>query len=298
MLLAVTAAGLVSMPPPVLAQINTHSTDTVAASRASAISQETLDGLLAPVSLYPDVLLAQVLMASTYPIDVVEAARWLQEQPDLGGDALEDALSSFDWDPSVKSLVAVPQVLQHMSDSPRWMQALARAVLDDQPRVMASVQALRQKARDAGTLASNDMQTVNADTDAASGIEYISIAPTSPQVVYVPVYDPYVVYGTWWWPSRPVYWGPPVGAVYSAGIFWSPYYYYPPLVFWGGFNWGRSVITINAPTYRAHRYRPHYRMSPRGSNHIERRRTPTYTPSTGGRSRPHNHNRPRSGHRR
>jgi hypothetical protein len=302
-LLAVTAASFISLSsisPPVLAQINTQSTTTVTASQALTISQETLDGLLAPIALYPDTLLAQVLMASTYPIDVVEAARWQREQPDLGGHALEDVLSSFDWDPSVKSLMAVPQVLQHMSDSPRWTQALGRAVLDDQPRVIATIQALRQKARDAGTLTSNDKQTINVGTDAANGIEYISIAPASPQVVYVPVYDPTVVYGAWWWPSRPFYWGPPVGAVYSAGFYWGPHYYYhPPLAFWGGFNWGRSVITINRPVYRppAH-HRPHYRTESRGSgsSYGERRRADGDGSSArGGRSRSQDGSNSRSG---
>jgi hypothetical protein len=221
---------------------------------------------------------------------VIEAARWRQEHPDPSEQALGDALSAFDWDPSVKSLVTVPQVLQYMTDSPRWMQALGRAVLDDRQHVMASVQALRQKALDTGTLASNDKHTVNVDTDASNGIEYVSITPASPKVVYVPVYDPYVVYGSWWWPSRPVYWGPPVGAAYSGGFYWSPYYYYPPLVFWGGFNWGRGMITFNAP-HRSHHYRHHHRTSPRGSN-VWRQRSP----SGGGHSRPHN--RSHSRHRR
>ncbi|MCL2160311.1 MAG: DUF3300 domain-containing protein, partial [Betaproteobacteria bacterium] len=183
------------------------------ASRAPEISQEALDGLLAPIALYPDALLAQVLMATTYPMDVIEAARWQQEHPDLDEQALQEELDSFDWDPSVKSLVAVPQVLQYMNDSPRWMWDLGNAVMDDQQRVMESVQMLRQKAHANGSLMTNDKQTVSVDT--AYRDEYITITPASPRVVYVPVYDPYVVYGPWWWPSRPYYWGPPYGMAFS-----------------------------------------------------------------------------------
>jgi len=270
--LVVATAGLISMALPVLAQDNPYLPNMSATSQESAITQETLDSLLAPIALYPDALLAQVLMAATYPIDVIEAARWQQKNPDLSGQALQDALDSFDWDPSVKSLMTVPQVLQYMNDSPRWMQDLGRAVIEDQPRVMASVQALRQKAYAARTLTSNDKQTVRVDTDPAHNVRYITIAPASPQVVYVPVYDPYVVYGTWWWPSRPFYWGPPPGAVFSIGYFWWPHYY-PSVALWGAFHWGIGSITINVPAY----YRTHFRAPPAmGPNYAWRR-----SPSTG-----------------
>lgn len=263
--LSVLAMGLISAAPPALAQdiypVRTPDTSTIssisaasAASKASAISQEKLDSLLAPIALYPDVLLAQVLMASTYPLDVLEAARWQRENPDLSEEALQDALASFDWDPSVKSLVTVPQVLQYMSDSPRWMQDLGDAVMDDQQWVMASVQELRKKAYAAGMLTSNDKQTVDVDSDAA--IQYITITPSSPGVIYVPVYDPYVVYGSWWWRSRPFYWGLPPGAFFNSGFFWSNYYY-PSVALWGGFNWGFGTMIINVPVYRTyHRASP------------------------------------------
>ena len=260
--LAVAAAGLVSAALPALAQEDIYfsrTTPSQASSASSAISQEALDGLLAPIALYPDALLAQVLMAATYPMDVIEAARWQQEHPDLNGQALQDALDAFDWDPSVKSLATVPQVLQYMNDSPRWMSALGRAVIDDQPRVMATVQTLRQKAYAAGTLESNDKQTVRTDTVRKG--ERIMIEPASPQVVYVPVYDPYVVYGPWWWPSRPYYWGPPMGAAFVGGYYWGAYYY-PSMALWGGFNWGVGMITINVPVYRTYYRRAPSRMGP------------------------------------
>jgi len=245
------------------------------ASRAPEISQEALDGLLAPIALYPDALLAQVLMATTYPMDVIEAARWQQEHPDLDEQALQEELDSFDWDPSVKSLVAVPQVLQYMNDSPRWMWDLGNAVMDDQQRVMESVQMLRQKAHANGSLMTNDKQTVSVDT--AYRDEYITITPASPRVVYVPVYDPYVVYGPWWWPSRPYYWGPPYGMAFSAGYYWGSYYY-PSMAFWGGFNWGIGVMTINRPIYVRH-----YRRAPSsiGPNNAWRRPPNHHRPSYG-----------------
>jgi len=280
--LIAATAGLISVTLPALAQEEIYfskSTPSRAAPprASSAISQETLDGLLAPIALYPDVLLAQVLMAATYPTDVIEAARWRQEHPDLSEQALQDELDSFDWDPSVKSLVTVPQVLQYMNDSPRWMWALGRAVIDDQPQVMATVQALRQKAHAAGMLESNDRQTVRVDT-ARQG-EHITIEPASPQVVYVPVYDPYVVYGPWWWPSRPYYWGPPGGAVFTGGYYWGAWFY-PSVALWGGFNWGVGMMTINVPVYRTY-YR---HVPPRIGPYNAWRRPPSrgdYSPYSG-----------------
>ena len=219
-------------------------------------------------------------MASAYPLDVIEAARWQQETPNLSDQVLQNALASFDWDPSVKSLVTVPQVLQYMNNSPRWMQALGHAVMDDQEWVMASVQELRKKARAAGTLTSNDKQTVGVDTDAENGVEYVTITPTSPKVVYVPVYDPYVVYGPWWWPSRPFYWGPPSGVVLSSGFFWSSYYY-PTFALWGGFNWGLGAMIINVPIYRAY-----YRAPPPWRSHNVWRPSRGHASPLGGGYRP------------
>jgi hypothetical protein len=279
--LIIAAAGLVPMALPVSAQENTNTANAAAASQTSEISQEALDSLLAPIALYPDALLAQVLMAATYPMDVIEAARWQQAHPDLSGQALQNELASFDWDPSVKSLVTVPQVLHYMSDSPRWMQDLGYAVLDDQPWVMESVQVLRQKAHATGTLVSNDKQTVSVGTDTTTRVEYITIAPVSTQVVYVPVYDPHVVYGAWWWPSRPVYWRPPPGVVFSAGYFWGPRYY-PSVALWGNFNWGIGMITINAPVYSYYYRAP----PPMGPHNVWRRPPPVYAPPVGGYHRP------------
>jgi hypothetical protein len=165
---------------------------------------EELEQILAPIALYPDSLLAQILMASTYPLEVVQADRWVKQNKDLKGDPLTAALEKQPWDPSVKSLVNFPQVLTMMSEKLDWTQKLGDAFLAQQKDVMATVQALRKKAVEAGNLKTTKEQQVIVEK------ETIIIQSASPQVVYVPAYNPTVVYGTWAYPSYP------------------PAYYYPP----------------------------------------------------------------------
>ncbi len=183
-------------------------------------SQDELDQLLAPIALYPDELLMQVLIAATYPLEVVEAGRFVQQNPNLRGDALDQALAEKNWDPSVQSLAAFPQVLAMMSDKLEWTQRLGDAFLVDQQRVMDTAQALRRRAEAAGNLRSTPQQSVIDQSD------QIVIEPAQPDVVYVPVYDPLIVYGPWWAPAYPPwYWYPPpiygypVGVVITSGIF-------------------------------------------------------------------------------
>jgi len=165
---------------------------------------EELEQILAPIALYPDSLLAQIFMASTYPLEVVQADRWAKQNKDLKGDALTAALEKQQWDPSVKSLVNFPQVLAMMSEKLDWTQKLGDAFLAQQNDVMATVQTLRKRAADAGTLKTTKEQKVIVEQ------ETIIIESASPQVVYVPSYSPTVVYGAWPYPAYP------------------PYYYYPP----------------------------------------------------------------------
>ncbi|WP_432239210.1 DUF3300 domain-containing protein [Herbaspirillum robiniae] len=170
----------------------------------ASYSQEQLDQMLAPVALYPDSLLAQVLMAATYPLEVVQAQRFVEARPGLQGDGLARAVAPMPWDPSVKSLVQFPSVLAMMNDRLDWMQQLGQAFLAQQGPVMDTVQNLRERAQVAGSLQSSPQQRVLAD----DGL--IMIEPVDPQVVYVPYYNPVVVYGSWWWPSAPpVVWTPP-----------------------------------------------------------------------------------------
>lgn len=190
-------------------------------------TQQQLDQMLAPIALYPDSLLSQILMASTYPLEIVEAARWSKANPNLKDDDAVKAAEQNGWDPSVTSLVAFPQVLTMMDSNLAWTERLGDAFLAQQPQVMETVQNLRQRAYAAGNLRSNDQVRVDQQG------QTIVIEPPNPQVVYVPYYDPRVVYGPWWWPEYPpVYWGP-----------WPGYYVRPG--FGVGFAWGVG-ITVGA----------------------------------------------------
>jgi uncharacterized protein YceK len=231
--------------------INTYNKEsTNSAAARDVISDEELDVLLAPIALYPDALLAQVLMASTYPLDVVEAARWQSAHPNLSGASLQEALDQEAWQPAVKSLVMIPEVLQKMNTELSWTKALGDAVIDDQAAVAQRIQFLRREAQTAGKLSTNEQQvvTVEANTNTPSE-KIITITQAQPQVIYVPTYDPYVVYGTWWWRTPPTYWAAPPGVVLSSGYYWGNGF---RLGFdlWGGFSWSNRFLTINVPLYR------------------------------------------------
>ena len=163
-----------------------------------------LDQDLAPIALYPDQLLSQILMASTYPLEVMDADRWLQDRRNgrLRGRDLEDALYQEDWDPSVKSLVPFPQIIQMMASRPDWMDRLGDAFLAQEDDVMDAVQRLRQQAYRAGSLRTTPQHIVDYGP-------YISIRPARPDVVYVPVYDTRYAYGRWDYPDYPPMYFPP-----------------------------------------------------------------------------------------
>ena len=160
-------------------------------------TQQELDQMLAPLALYPDSLLSQILMASTYPLEIVEAARWVKAHPALQGDQAVKATDQYNWEPSVKSLVAFPNVLAMMDEKLDWTERLGDAFLSQQPEVMDTVQNLRQRASANGTLQSTDQVRIDQEE------QNISITSPDPQVVYVPYYDPTVIYGSWWWPAYP-----------------------------------------------------------------------------------------------
>lgn len=196
-------------------------------AQARVYNQAELDALIAPIALYPDSLLSQILMAATYPEEVAEAARWARANPHLKGDEAVRAAQNEPWDPSVKSLLAFPEVLARMDESPRWTRNLGEAFLNQEPHVMDTVQALRRRAQANGNLSSNDQYAVEQQGQA------IVVQPRT-QYVYVPHYDPYVVYGPWWWHAyRPVYWRP----WYAPPVFVSS-------VFFGGFNWHQRHVTV------------------------------------------------------
>lgn len=165
-------------------------------------SQAELDQMLAPVALYPDQLLSQILMAATYPLEVVQAARFQRSNPGLQGEEAVRAASAHDWDPSVQSLLAFPNVLQQMDTDLDWTERLGDAFLGQQEQVMDTVQALRSRAYAAGNLDTNEQVRVVHER------EIIMVQPARSNLFYVPYYDPLTVYGSWWWPQyRPVSWG-------------------------------------------------------------------------------------------
>ena len=214
---------------------------------AKTFTQQDLDQLLAPIALYPDALLAQVLMASTYPLEVVAAERWVKANATLKDKALEDALQKQTWDPSVKSLAVFPQVLTMMSEKIDWTQKLGDAFLAQQKEVMATVQELRQKASAQGNLKDTDQQKVI--TEKVESTTIIKIEPAKPEVVYVPTYNPTVVYGSWWWPSYPPYAYYPPGYVAGAALVGFTAGVIVGGALWGGVNWGRGDVDINVNRY-------------------------------------------------
>jgi hypothetical protein len=222
------------------------------AQDSASFKNEELDQMLAPIALYPDSLLSQILMASTYPADVKAAADWSKAHPDDKGDSAVQKVESQEWDPSVKSLVAFPQVLAMMREKPNDVQRLGDAFLADPGRVMDRVQYLRKKAQDAGNLKSNEQQKVVTQT--VESKQVIVVEPAQPQTVYVPVYQPSVVYGPWMYPSYPpYYWPPPAyyypGAAFVGGVIWGAAMVGVANSLWGGFGWGGNDVNINVNKY-------------------------------------------------
>jgi hypothetical protein len=192
---------------------------------ATTFNSEQLDAMLASIALYPDELLMQMLMASTFPLQIVEASRWLSSgtNQNLQGEALAHALAPLPWDPSVKSLVPFPQVLAQMDQHLDWTQQIGYAMATQQADVLDSVQRLRRQAQSAGTLKNSEQQVVSTldETDAEGQPlpgQAIVIQPADPQTVYVPVYDPAWAYGGWPYPSYPPIYYPPPGYYPGAGL--------------------------------------------------------------------------------
>ena len=222
-----------SQPAPAAApQPTVAAAPAVAPVAPTTYTTAQLDQWVAPVALYPDPLLSQVLMASTYPSNVVQAVQWSRDNPTLQGDAAIQAVSGQSWDPSVKSLVAFPQLMALMGENPDWVQNLGNAFLAQPQDVMDAVQRLRLLAQQTGSLKSTPQQTVTNTqkttviqtpststtkvTSSAPTSTVINIEPTDPQVVYVPNYNPTVVYGSW--PNTaypPVYLPPPPGEQFA-----------------------------------------------------------------------------------
>ncbi len=224
------------------ATVATESTEEI---KKAKITEAELDQMMAPIALYPDSLLAQILMASTYPSDLTEAVKWSKDNPKQEGDAAVKIVQTKSWDPSVMSLVAFPQVLAMMAKKPDWIKKLGEAFLSDSERIMDSVQKLRKKAKEQGNLKSSDEQKVITEEKATETI--IIIEPAKPETVYVPVYNTTVVYGTWWWPH------------YTPWYYYPPHYAYNPVMpavrfavgvgityaLWSNCHWGHGRGSVN-----------------------------------------------------
>lgn len=213
----------------------------------TALGKPQLEQLVAPIALYPDDLLSQVLMASTYPLEVVEAARWARDNKNVTGTALQDAMVTQSWDPSVKSLAAVPQTLQMMSEKLDWTQKLGDAFLAQQKDVLDAVQTLRQRADAAGNLKTTPQQKVSRTARQGSGAgpaSVIAIEPVDPDMLYVPVYDPVLAYGAWPYGGyQPFYWYPP--GYIAGGVFGFAAGVAVGAAIWGHVDWWRRDVNIN-----------------------------------------------------
>jgi hypothetical protein len=218
-----------------------------AQGQVAKIPLDQLDSLVAPIALYPDPLLAQVLAASTYPLELIQLQQWLTKNPGLKDKALADAAEKQPWDPSIQALAALPDVVKRLADDIQWTTDLGNAFLAQQADVMEAVQRMRQKAQEKGNLKSTEQQKV--ETKVVESKSVIVIEPANPQVVYVPSYDPVVAYGPPVYPYPPIYYPPP--GYYAAGMAISFGIGVAMGAFWGGggwgwgCGWGGNNITIN-----------------------------------------------------
>jgi uncharacterized protein DUF3300 len=233
--------------------------DVSAEQAAPLIPNDQLDSLVAPIALYPDPLLSQVLVASTYPLEIIQLQQWIQKNSSLKGDDLTNAVQKQDWDPSIQAMSVFPDLVKRLSDDIKWTTDMGNAFLAQQGDVMDAVQRMRKKAMDAGNLKSSEQQKVETKTVETQTV--VVIQPASTQVVYVPVYSPVVVYGPPIYPYPPIYYPPP--SYYAAGVFiafgvgiaYGSYYRGG----WGyGCGWGRGNYNNNINININNNYVSHY----------------------------------------
>src|ERR1043166_4640235 len=228
------------------AQSQVMTTTTSDAEQTTKLPNDQLDSLVAPIALYPDPLLAQVLAASTYPLEIIQLQQWMDRNKNLKDKALADAVAKQPWDPSVQALAATPDVVQRMAGNIQWTNDLGNAFLAQQSDVMDAVQRMRGKAESKGTLKTSAQQTVQTKT-VEGGKQVVVVEPANPEVVYVPSYDPAVVYGPaptsypyypytypGYYPGMGLAWG---AAGFALGA-WAGGY-------WGDCDWNNGDININ-----------------------------------------------------
>jgi hypothetical protein len=257
---------------------------TSAQSQTSKIPPDQLDSLVAPIALYPDPMLAQVLAASTYPLEIIQLQQWLEKNESLKDKALADAVAKQSWDASVQALAALPDVVKRLADDIRWTADLGNAFLAQQSDVMDAVQRMRKKAQDKGNLKSTEQQKV--ETKVIENKSIIVVEQANPQVVYVPSYDPVIVYGPPIYPYPPIYY-PPAG-YYAAGMALSFGVGVMMGAFWsGGWGWGcgwggNNDITIN----RNNNFNRNTNVGGGNRNNINGGNRPSNQPARGAGNRP------------
>src|SRR5207302_8097499 len=207
-------------------------TTTTNEQETTKLPNAELDSLVAPIALYPDPLLAQTLAAATYPLEIIQLQQWLEKNKNIKDKALADAVAKQSWDPSVQAMAALPDVVKRLADDIRWTTDLGNAFLAQQSDVMEAVQRMRKKAQDKGNLKSTEQQKV--ETKVIESKSIIVVEQANPQVVYVPSYDPVIVYGSPIYPYPPIYYPPYAYATgmaisFGVGIMMG--------AFWGG-GWG------------------------------------------------------------
>src|SRR5436309_9108156 len=231
------------------AQSQVMTTTTPTTQEAPKLASGELDSLVAPIALYPDPLLAQTLAASTYPLEIIQLQQWMDRNKSLQGKALADAVAKQQWDPSVQALVEFPDVVQRMAGNVQWTTDLGNAFLAQQSDVMDAVQRMRAKAQGTGNLKTSAQQVVQTET-VPSGKQVITVEPAQPDVVYVPSYDPQVVYGAappaypyypytypGYVPGTALAWGAGIALGAAAWGSWGGH--------WGNCDWNGGNVKIN-----------------------------------------------------
>jgi Protein of unknown function (DUF3300) len=238
---------------------------------APKIPNDQLDSLVAPIALYPDPLLSQVLVASTYPLEIIQLQQWMAQHKDLKGDALTTAVQKEDWDPSIQAMSVLPDAVKQLADNIKWTTDLGNAFLAQQPDVMDAVQRMRMKAKNAGNLKTTEQQKVEVQTVESKTV--VVIQQANPQIVYVPSYNPVVVYGPPVYPYPPIYYPPPgyyaagVAIAFGVGIAIGAAYHGG----WGyGCGWGHNNVNININN----NYISHYNRT--NINNVNRNRVSHY----------------------
>src|SRR6184192_694966 len=250
--IAIMGLAFLSSSPGALAQqaqSQVMTTTTPDTEQAPKLPDDQLDSLVAPIALYSDQLLAQTLAASTYPLEIIQLQQWMDRNKGLKGKALADAVAKQPWDPSVQGLVAYPDVVTRMADNIQWTTDLGNAFLAQQSDVMDAVQRMRAKAQGTGNLKTSAQQVVQTET-VPSGKQVITVEPAQPDVVYVPSYDPQVVYGAappaypyypytypGYVPGTALAWGAGIALGAAAWGAWGGH--------WGNCDWNGGNVNIN-----------------------------------------------------